>query len=165
MERNTDFTQFHTFDWGPSGALSTGDPRLDNNPFFHDYFRRAVEERLIAKGFRKASSGSPDLLFHYHATMSQSFDVSEAALGYADCGGEHDCEPRVAEYEAGTLVLDVMDASTRRVVWRGSARQSVDGLIDNQDWMEKYITKSVARMMERFPAVEDQPATLWPCSA
>jgi hypothetical protein len=54
-------------------------------------------------------------------------------------------------------VLDVMDASTRRVVWRASARQSVDGLIDNQRWMEEYITRSVARMMERFPGVEQQP--------
>jgi hypothetical protein len=157
VERNTDFTQFHTYEWGPAGALSTGDPRLDNNPFFHDYFRRAVEERLGAKGLRQATSGNPDLLFHYHASMSQSFDVSRLDPHYGDCKGGENCEPSVSEFEAGTLVLDVMEASTRRVVWRASARQSVDGLIDNQEWMEEYITKSVARMMERFPSVAPQP--------
>jgi hypothetical protein len=121
-----------------------------------DYFRRAVEEQLVAKGLREATAGRPDLLFHYHASMSQSFDVAGPDREYANCQGGGDCEPRVAEYESGTLVLDVMDASTRRVVWRASARQSVDGRIDNQEWMEEYITKSVARMMERFPAVDQQ---------
>jgi hypothetical protein len=111
----------------------------------------------VAKGLREATSGRADLLFHYHASMSQSFDVSRLDREYADCQGSEDCEPRVAEYESGTLVLDAMDASTRRVVWRASARQSVDGLIDNQQWMEEYITRSVARMMERFPSLEQQP--------
>ena len=56
------------------------------------------------------------------------------------------------DYESGTLVLDFRDTRTNRVVWRGSAGQSVDGLIDNQEWMEKYLDKPVALMMERFPA-------------
>ena len=60
-------------------------------------------------------------------------------------------KPGSPSTEAGTLVLDVRDARTNRVVWRSSAQQSVDGLIDNQDWMEKYIEKAVARMMEQFP--------------
>jgi Domain of unknown function (DUF4136) len=64
----------------------------------------------------------------------------------------HDCEARVIDYEAGTLVLDTVDARTNRLVWRGSARQSVDALIDNQDWMDKYVDQSIARTMATFPA-------------
>jgi hypothetical protein len=59
----------------------------------------------------------------------------------------------VIDYEAGTLVVDVTDAQTNRLVWRGSAQQSVDALIDNQDWMEQYVEKSVTAMMGRFPAI------------
>jgi hypothetical protein len=58
----------------------------------------------------------------------------------------------VIDYEAGTLVLDALDARTNQLVWRGSARQSVDALIDNQEWMEKYVDQSVARVMATFPA-------------
>ncbi len=150
MERGVDFAQFQTYDWGPASALPTGDPRLDNNPFFHDSFQGAVEKRLIASGLRQAGSAAPDLLIQYHASMSQSFSVSGADRDYGDCG-TGDCEARVTQYEAGTLVLDVRDARTNRVVWRSSAQQSVDGLIDNQDWMEKYVEKAVARMLEQFP--------------
>jgi Domain of unknown function (DUF4136) len=150
LERDVDLAQYHTYDWGPSDALPTGDPRLDNNPFFHDYFQEAVEKRLRVSGLRKSASGTPDLLIYYHARMSQSFQVSDGE--YGTCNTESDCEPRVTDYESGTLVLDFRDAHTNKRVWRGSVQQSVDGLIDNQAWMEKYLDKAVARMMERFPA-------------
>ena len=150
MERGVDFAQFQTYDWGPATALSTGDPRLDNNPFFHDSFQGAVEKRLTESGLRHAVSGAPDLLIQYRASMSQSFSVSGVDHDDGTCN-TGDCEARVTEYKAGTLVLAIRDARTNRVVWRSSAQQSVDGLIDNQDWMEKYIDKAVARMMERFP--------------
>ena len=148
-ERGVDFAQFHTYGWGPAGALSTGDPRLDNNPFFHEYFQGAVEKRLAASGLQKADSSPPDILIHYHASMSQSFAVSGVDGEYGNCNGGDDCEPRVIDYEAGTLVLDFKDTRTNRVVWRASVQQSVDGLIDNQVWMEEYVDKAVARMMEQ----------------
>jgi hypothetical protein len=149
LERGVDFAQYHTYDWGPSDALPTGDPRLDNNPFFHDYFQGALEKRLSGSGLRKSVSGTPDLLIHYKANMSQSFQVSDGHVG--TCNTESDCEPRVTDYESGTLVVDFRDARTNQRVWRGSVQQSVDGLIDNQAWMEKYLDKAVALMMERFP--------------
>ena len=65
MERGVDFAQFQTYDWGPASALSTGDPRLDNNPFFHDSVQGAVEKRLIESGLRQAVSAAPDLLIQY----------------------------------------------------------------------------------------------------
>ena len=149
LERGVDFAQYHTYEWGPADRLSTGDPRLDNNPFFHDYFQGAVDKRLIGSGLRKPASGTPDLVIHYHASMSQSFQVSGGE--YGTCNTKSDCDPRVIDYESGTLVLDFRDARTNKVVWRSSAQQSVDGLIDNQAWMEKYLDKAVALMMERFP--------------
>jgi hypothetical protein len=150
-ERGVDFAQYQTYDWGPA-ALSTGDPRLDSNPFFHDYFQRAVDRRLAGSGLRKSASGTPDLVINYHASMSQSFQVSGADRASGTCANGGDCEARVIDYEAGTLVLDFKDTRTNQVVWRASVQQSVDGLIDNQDWMEKYLDVAVDRMLERLPA-------------
>jgi hypothetical protein len=147
-ERDVDFARFHTYSWAAAADFSTGDPRLDNNPFFHEYFRDAVEARMNALGLRRASGEAPDLLIRYRADMSQSFSVSAPD---SNCQG-NDCEPRVADYETGTLSLDIMDSTTNRTVWRGWSRQSVDGLIDNQEWMEQYISKSVEKMMEGFGA-------------
>ena len=148
-ERDVDFARFQTYSWAPAAEFSTGDPRLDNNPFFHEYFRGAVEARMNAMGLRRASGEDSDLLIRYHATVSQSFSVSAPDQ---ECRGGRDCEPGVLDYETGTLSLDVVDSTTNRTVWRGWSRQSVDGLIDNQEWMEHYISKSVERMMKGFGA-------------
>jgi hypothetical protein len=54
-------------------------------------------------------------------------------------------------YEAGTLVIDVVDARTNRLIWRGWAENTMDGAIDNQDWMEKTIDHAVARIFTQLP--------------
>jgi hypothetical protein len=55
-------------------------------------------------------------------------------------------------YEAGTLVLDVVDARTNRVIWRGWAQHGVEDALDNPDKMARQIHEGVTRMLAAFPA-------------
>ena len=153
VQRDVDFARYRTYDWGPADALPTGDPRLDNNPFFKDHMQGAVEKHLAARGLELSSTGKADLLIHYHANVSQRIDVNRVDRQYGYCYGE-DCSVRVMEYEAGTLVLDIVDTRTDRVVWRGWAQDSLEGVIDNQDRMERMINEAVAQMLERFPRAQ-----------
>jgi hypothetical protein len=57
----------------------------------------------------------------------------------------------VADYEAGTLVLDMVDTRTNRVVWRGWAQRSLEGVIDHPDRMEQVVERAVAKMLAEFP--------------
>jgi hypothetical protein len=143
VERGVDFGFYRTYDWGPAGALATGDPRLDSNPFFHDYVRRALETQLAARGFEKTTAGAPDLLLHYHASIVQKLDVGRADGRCDDC--------RAEVYDAGTLLIDFMDTRTKTLVWRGWAEGSIEGVIDNQAWMEARIDEAVARILEQLP--------------
>jgi hypothetical protein len=156
VQRGLDFSQYRTYDWGPADALPTGDPRLDKNPFFRDHVEGAVEKQLAARGFSRSTSGTADLLLHYHASITQRIDVNgvDRGYGYYCYGG--DCHARVIGYEAGTLVLDVVDTRTNRVIWRGWAQDSVEDVIDNQDKMARKINQAVTRMLGRFPR-EIQP--------
>ena len=149
VERGVDFAQFRTWDWGPADALPTGDPRLDNSPFFKDYFEGAVEKQMAARHFEKAASGTPDLLIHYHANIDQRIDVNGEDRQNGYC--YDDCQPHVIEYEQGTLVLDVVDTRTNRVVWRGWAQDSMEGVIDNQDRLARQLNEAITRMMKQFP--------------
>ena len=151
-ERGLDFSQYRTYDWGPADALPTGDPRLDKNPFFQDHLQGAVEKQLAAKGFARSTSGTPGLLIHYHASINQRIDVNRADRESGYCYDE-DCTARVIEYEAGTLVLDMIDTRTNRVIWRGWAQNSVEGVLDNQDRMARKIDEAVRRMLARLPRV------------
>ena len=147
-ENGIDFAQYHTYNWGPPDERTSGDPRLDNNPFFHERIRRDVERQLTGRGYRKLTNGQPDLTIHYHASINQEVDVNgvDRQAGYC---GEGNCQPYV--YEAGTLLFDVVDAGTNRVIWRGWADGSVDGVVHNQQWMEQKIDDVVALIFEKYP--------------
>jgi hypothetical protein len=148
MERGLDFGQYRTFDWGPADALPTGDARLDKDPFFKDRVQGAVEKQLAVKGLRLSGSDAPDLLIHYHAHITDRIDPTRVDRRYGYCAGG-DC-PAI-DYEAGTLVIDIMDARTNRLLWRGWAQDSVEDLLDDREAMGEAIDEAVTRMMQRLP--------------
>jgi hypothetical protein len=149
VERNVTFSDYLTYDWGPPDNLPVGDPRLDNNAFFNDHLQGAIEKKLAAKGYEHAVNGQPDLLIHYHAAVNQKLDVYEVDNRYGYCYGN--CQPQIADYEQGTLVVDVVDARTNKVVWRGWAQDTMNGIIDNQPRLEKQVDEGVAKMMVLLP--------------
>jgi hypothetical protein len=93
---------------------------------------------------------NPDLMLHYHATAERRLEVIRAdeGRGYADATGG---ESVSREYEEGTLVIDVVDAKTKRVIWRGWARQDLADMLNNPRAMDNYVQKAVRAMFERFP--------------
>ncbi len=153
VERGTDFTQFRTYDWGPADALPTGDPRLDDDPFFLDHFEGAVEVGMAGKGYRRAEKGMPDLLIHYHAAIRPRTDINrlDRESGYCYDG---DCRVRTIESETGTLVIDVIDTRTNKLIWRGWAQHGVVDILNNRDRMETRIDQAVARMLEQLPSAQ-----------
>jgi hypothetical protein len=148
--RSADFAQYHTFDWGPADALPTGDPRLDRDPFFQDHLQGALEKGLAGKGFERVSLGTPDLLIHYHANISRRIDINRLDSDRGYCYGD-DCQVRTVEVEAGTLVVDIVDARTNRLVWRGWAQHSVHDMLNDRDTMERKVNEAVTRMLEQLP--------------
>ncbi len=148
MERGTSLAQYRTYDWGPADTSPTGDPRLDHNELVEARIRMAVERELNRRGFEKATAGTPDLMVHYHASVTQEIDVRDLDRDYAFCE-QADCRPFV--YDAGTLFVDLVDARTRRLAWRGWAEGSVDGVIDDQERMNARIDEAVSKILQRLP--------------
>lgn len=141
------FAAYRTYAWADDKPASTGDPRLDNNPFFHERLRRDADTQLATRGYEKSGSAASDLVLHYHASFSQQLDVAAVDHPYdvcTDCG-----VPSV--YDAGTIVLDLVDRHTNKLVWRGWAHGSMDGAIDDQPSMEKRIDEVVARVVATVP--------------
>lgn len=148
LERGADFTRYRTYNWAAAETFDTGDPRLDNNQFFHDRIQADIERELANRGFEKTTSGRPDLVIRYHATVRQRAGVNNVNAEKAYCEADN-CRPYV--YEAGTLLLDFVDARTDKLVWRGWAEDAVDGVIDNQQLLEQRIDKAVTLILQRLP--------------
>lgn len=148
IARNADLRQYRTYNWAPPDTWSTGDPRLDNNRFFDERVRAQVEQALARRGFEKTVTQQPAMLVHYHASVSQEIDVRELDSSMSHCA-DHDCRPFI--YDKGTLFVDLVDAHTDKLIWRGWAEGSMDGAIDNQEWMESRIDEAVTKILSRLP--------------
>jgi hypothetical protein len=146
--REFDLRRYHTYAWAPADTFSTGDPRLDNNTFFIERVQRAVDGQLRRKGFEKTAEGQPDFLIHYHARVEQRLEPSEFHPGQSGCQ-TGDCGPSV--YDAGTLLIDFIDPRSNQLMWRGWAERALDGVIDNQAWLDETIDDAVTRIMARLP--------------
>lgn len=148
MERGADLRQYRTYNWAPADTWSTGDPRLDNNRFFDERVRAQVERELARGGFERTATQQPAMLVHYHASVSQEIDVRALDSSKSYCA-DRDCRPFI--YDKGTLFVDLVDARTDKLIWRGWAEGSMDGAIDNQGWMESRIDEAVTKIFTRLP--------------
>jgi hypothetical protein len=63
-------------------------------------------------------------------------------------GGFGESETTEQDYKDGTLVLDMFDAKTKQLIWRGSAE---DTLSNKTEKNEKNLDKGVAKMLKDFP--------------
>ena len=53
------------------------------------------------------------------------------------------------KYEAGTVVVDMVDARTKRLIWRGA----VQNAISDPTKISQNLAKQVERIVEQFPQI------------
>lgn len=56
------------------------------------------------------------------------------------------------EYQEGTFLVDIADAETREILWRGWAQADVEAALGDPDRMRSLVADAVARMFEAFPS-------------
>jgi hypothetical protein len=147
VDREVDFARYRTYQWAPASQQG-GDPRLTKNPDFQDRLQGEIERQLQAHGLRGARRA--DLLVRVRSAVQPRTEVAGTPAVYGNCAT--DCSSRLREYEAATLVLDLLDARTRQIVWRGWARDDLQTVVGDPERMARTVRAAVAGMMERFPA-------------
>lgn len=145
LERGMDFARYTSYAWAPDDQFNTGDARLDSNEFFERQLRATANDVLAKRGFEQASAATAQLIVHYHASATQRIDVNHLDQQYGYCD---ECHSSI--YDAGTITLDFVDAKTNKLVWRGWAEGSLEG-IDNQDLIETRVKDAVSKILLRLP--------------
>jgi hypothetical protein len=145
-DQDVDFTQYKTFDWIKQKPRVPPKRALDAS-LFDKRLRSAVETELETKGYERITTGKPDLLIAYHIGSKNKVDVSTHGYRYGPRGRWVGTYVDVHRYKEGTLILDIVDAGEKQLVWRGTAR----GAIYNPREMEAKILEAVTEIFKVFP--------------
>ena len=153
------FSDYKTYEWVPSTN--------DNHPFYRQYVDEYVNYALTKKkGMQQVSaSQSPDLIVKYHFLTQETVDTNTTymgdgggwggwgwggwgmdGMGMGDMGYATTTQrPRTI----GILTLDLIDARTNQIVWRGQATE--DNIVTGGKGEEKQVAMSIFKMLERYP--------------
>jgi hypothetical protein len=143
-DHNANFGQYRTFSWE---KVKTQDPLLVNR------IKDAVNGALTAKGWTQVESGGDVCILAMEITQNQQtlntfYDGFGGGWRWRGLGGFGDATTTTETYQVGTLVLDLFDAKTKTLIWRGS---SSDTLSNNADRNTKNLDKGVQKMFAHFP--------------
>ncbi len=131
---------------------ATGPDRFAVQTIVGKRVRSAVDEELGAKGFVPCRDGKPDFLVAYHTGSQQGIDVVGWGYGCGPWWGWGPAGWSVYQYEVGTLVVDVVDARTNSLVWRGWAARAFDPYEDLSAREADAIARdAVKRILAGFP--------------
>src|SRR5258708_7323934 len=144
-DRSANFSQYKTYSWE---KVQTQDPLMV------DRIKEAVNAALTAKGWTPVESGGSVAIVAIEMTRNQqtlNTFYDGFGGGWRWGGGFGNATTTVDNYKVGTLVVDLFDANTKRLIWRGS---SSDTLSDKSDKNIKNLDKGVQTMFEHFPPGE-----------
>jgi hypothetical protein len=148
---NVDFGSFTSFEWDEPDTRPVGDPRLENNSLFEERLHAAIEREFAARGIRPTASGAA-LVVHHHATVRDRVEVYEADRTAGYTSPEYGDGTQVVHYEEGTLMVDIADARTNELIWRGWAQFDIGRALQDPGTLTAQVDQAVAKMFEHFPA-------------
>jgi Domain of unknown function (DUF4136) len=141
-DRSANFNSYKTYSWE---RVQTTDP------LWVDRIKEAVDSQLAAKGWTRVDSGGQVSIIAIEMTRNQqtlNTFYDGFGRGWRWGGGFGNATTTVDTYKVGTLVVDLFDANTQKLIWRGS---SSDTLSDKSDKNIKTLDKDVQKMFDHFP--------------
>ena len=143
-DRSANFSQYKTYSWE---KVQTQDP------LWVDRIKEAVNATLAAKGLTPVESGGDIAIVAMETTQNQRtlntfYDGFGGGWRWRGAGGFGTATTTVDNYKVGTLVVDLFDAHTKMLIWRGSVS---DTLSDKSDKNIKNLYKGVQKMFDHFP--------------
>jgi hypothetical protein len=152
FEPGYDFAQYASYSWDEPDDRPTGDPRLDNNPFFVHRLHAAIHWELATRGIQYGRGGGlgAALTVHHHASVRERVEVFETDVAVRS-DSEYGDGTQVLQYEEATFLVDIADARTGDIVWRGWAQLDLGRALADPEVMRDQIDVAVRKMFDNFP--------------
>jgi uncharacterized protein DUF4136 len=145
FDKSADFSKLRSYVWVRGTPV--------NDDFNHKRIVAAIDAQLASKGLDKAEgSEGADAYVAYHAAFSSDLQVNGFSSGWGGYrfGPNRSSTARVEEILIGTLVVDVVDAKTGTILWRGVATKELD-VNASPEKRDKNINKAAEKLFKNYP--------------
>jgi len=152
-DKTVDFNSYKTYSY--YGWAKESDKIL--NPFDKERIEQAFSDEFDKRGIQYVESGG-DLVVSLFIVIDQKTGVTAYTDHYGTGGygyyspwgwgaGYSTTSYHEYDYLVGTLVCDVFDHSTKKLIWQGVGSGTID---DNPNKRDRNIPKSVAQIMSYY---------------
>jgi len=137
---NQSFAQYHTYAWGSNNANQV------QNSILAQVAQQDINSALQGKGLRMVQENqNPDLIVTGNGGMRQQ--TSYSAWGMRGIGGGMGGITPEQSVEA-TLIVDLYEAKTQSLVWRGIAQNTLN---QNGNKNQQMVEKAIQKMFKQWP--------------
>jgi hypothetical protein len=139
--KSQSFSQYHTYAWGGDNANQI------QNSILAQQAKSDIDNAMQGKGFQLVSeSQNPDIILTASGGLKQQ--TSYQAWGMRGIGGGMGGITPEQNVE-GTMIVDLYDAKSKSLVWRGIAQNT---LSNNGNKNSQMVSKAVQKMFKQWPA-------------
>lgn len=146
-DKTAHLTEYKSFGWSTALSIENRNNPLYYNELNDKRIKSAIAVQLESRNYRY--SEDPDLEIHYHIIIEDRTVMRTDPYGYYYGPYWMRSEVSVYEYQEGTLIIDLMDAKTDNLVWRGW----ITNFLKNRDpeKMEESVNNAVRMIFAEYP--------------
>jgi hypothetical protein len=151
-----DLLQMEKYSWlarqNEGGEVRTVNPQVEK------MIVSSVDKYLARKGLERVAENEADIFITWFGKVDEKVSRSSVAhfygpYGYGPLAAQH---PGMVQegapeksWKEGTLIIDILDADKKSVVWRGSATDTIRDDMSAGE-VPAYINRSVKGVLDRF---------------
>ena len=147
------FSQYKTYAWAEHGAVA--------HPLLAADIVGAIDQELQARGLQKVTS-NPDLIIQIYGSLDTDMTMYSNDPLYAGSGGIPPFDPGMTgpafvgfygntsvTVHKGEMIVDLIDAKTKKLVWRGMATESVSS--HDAEKLIDEVNGAISKMFKEYP--------------
>ena len=146
-----DFSRYKTYSWTEMKEV--------RSEAVKKRITSAVDAQLKRKGFVRKDDGAADLRVAVHPSLSKEYPANSYDPGweygwgtwappFGDIGTGSSLGQSIP---IGTVMVDLVDASTKKLVWRGAARSPLDSEASAEQKQE-LVDDAMEKLFKKFPS-------------
>jgi hypothetical protein len=150
-DASVNFSSFKTYFWSKTPTTT--------NPLMASRIVAEIDGQLYDRGWRKVPEAQADAIIAAHVTSQEREQINTMynnvgpggwygpgfAGGWAGSGVS---TSTVSYFTVGTLLVDILDAKTKKGIWHGTAEGTIS---DDPEQNQKQIAEAATKLFQNFP--------------